>query len=62
MDRHPVHNTYMPLQFEGEKFLQDRGDVLGKKWDEDALRHWEHEVNGGQDWEGRSSTSDTKLD
>jgi putative ATPase len=53
MVRHPVHNTYLPLQFEGEKFLRDSGDGSGKIWDEDILRHWEHEVNGGKEWEGR---------
>jgi putative ATPase len=51
--RHPVHNTYLPLQFEGEVFLRDRGDTSGKIWDEDALRQWEHEMNGGKEWDKR---------
>lgn len=50
---HPIHNTYLPLQFEGEKFLLESGDESGKIWDEEALRHWEHEVNRGKEWEGR---------
>ncbi|KAG6820992.1 hypothetical protein H0H93_008621 [Arthromyces matolae] len=50
---HPVHNTYLPIQFEGEAFLRREGDNSDKIWDEEALRHWEHEANGDKDWEGR---------
>jgi putative ATPase len=51
--RHPVHNTYLPIQFEGDKFLKEENDASGKVWNEDALRRWETEVNGGRQWEGR---------
>ncbi|KAJ6557196.1 DNA polymerase III, clamp loader complex, gamma/delta/delta subunit [Mycena sp. CBHHK59/15] len=50
---HPVHNTYLPPQFEGENFLKKPGDVSDKVWDEDALASWENECNGGQRWGGR---------
>ncbi|RDB16668.1 ATPase WRNIP1 C26H5.02c [Hypsizygus marmoreus] len=50
---HPVHNTYLPVQFEGEKFLREEGDMSGKLWDEEALSRWEYEANGGKEWEGR---------
>ncbi|KAF8993719.1 hypothetical protein BDQ17DRAFT_1312103 [Cyathus striatus] len=49
---HPVHNTYLPIQIQGHKFLK-MNDSSDKIWDENALRHWELEVNGGKDWEGR---------
>jgi putative ATPase len=51
--RHPVHNDYLPIQFRGDHFLRVAGDLTGKVWDEDALRRWENEVNGGKEWEGR---------
>lgn len=54
---HPVHNTYVPFQFEGSRFLREAGDAEGKEWDEEALRVWEKEENGGREWEGRGSTS-----
>ncbi|KAF9461329.1 P-loop containing nucleoside triphosphate hydrolase protein [Collybia nuda] len=50
---HPVHNTYLPIQFSGQEFLKDEGDTSGKVWDEDSLQRWETEANGGQEWEGR---------
>ncbi|KAF5385761.1 hypothetical protein D9615_002459 [Tricholomella constricta] len=50
---HPVHNTYLPIQFQGEKFLKEAGDIADKIWDDEALSLWEHEDNGGKDWEGR---------
>ncbi|KIM75450.1 hypothetical protein PILCRDRAFT_35723, partial [Piloderma croceum F 1598] len=52
---HPVHNDYLPVQFRGDFFLKEVGDLSGKLWDEDALVRWENEENGGRDWEGRSS-------
>lgn len=51
--RHPVHNTYLPIQFEGQRFLKDENDTSGKVWDEEALIRWETEVNSGRQWEGR---------
>ncbi|KAG7446399.1 P-loop containing nucleoside triphosphate hydrolase protein [Guyanagaster necrorhizus] len=51
---HPVHNNYMPIQFEGEEFLKKVDDRSGKIWDEAALREWELLDNHGRDWEGRS--------
>ncbi|KAK0485676.1 P-loop containing nucleoside triphosphate hydrolase protein [Armillaria novae-zelandiae] len=51
---HPVHNNYMPIQFEGEEFLKKVDDKSGKIWDEAALREWELLENHGHDWEGRS--------
>ncbi|KAG5643598.1 hypothetical protein DXG03_000606 [Asterophora parasitica] len=50
---HPVHNTYLPIQFQGEKFLKEAGDVSDKTWDDEALSLWEHEDNGGKDWEAQ---------
>ncbi|KAK0225795.1 DNA polymerase III, clamp loader complex, gamma/delta/delta subunit [Armillaria fumosa] len=51
---HPVHNNYMPIQFEDEEFLKKVDDKSGKIWDEAALREWELLENHGHDWEGRS--------
>ena len=45
----------MPIQFRGETFLRKEGDVTDKVWDEDALRQWEFEENGGRPWSGRPS-------
>lgn len=53
IDRHPVHNDYLPIQFRGQKFLKEAGDMSGKMWDEDALTMWEYEENGCKQWEGR---------
>ncbi|TFK44624.1 DNA polymerase III, clamp loader complex, gamma/delta/delta subunit [Crucibulum laeve] len=57
---HPVHNTYLPIQFQGSTFLTREGDMTDKVWDEEALRHWEAEVNHGKDWEGRSKQEPTR--
>ncbi|KAG6856095.1 hypothetical protein H0H87_007431 [Tephrocybe sp. NHM501043] len=51
--RHPVHNTYLPIQFQGEVFLRKEGDIADKIWDDAALSLWEHEANGDKDWDGR---------
>ncbi|KAJ6586811.1 hypothetical protein DFH09DRAFT_1141593 [Mycena vulgaris] len=51
---HPVHNTYLPAQFEGANFLDKAGDTSGKIWDEEALTSWETNANGGKPWEGRA--------
>ncbi|KAI0368277.1 P-loop containing nucleoside triphosphate hydrolase protein [Pilatotrama ljubarskyi] len=57
---HPVTNDYLPIQFRGEEFLRKEGDTRDKTWDEDALRQWEFEENGGRPWSGRpSETHDT---
>ncbi|KAI0745327.1 hypothetical protein C8Q76DRAFT_852066 [Earliella scabrosa] len=50
---HPVTNDYLPIQFRGETFLRKEGDMADKVWDEDALRQWEFEENGGKPWAGR---------
>ena len=51
--RHPVTNDYLPIQFRGDEFLRKEGDLSGKTWDEDALRQWEFDENGGRSWSGR---------
>lgn len=55
IDSHPVTNEYMPIQFRDDEFLRKEGDTTGKTWDEDALRQWEFEENGGRPWLGRPS-------
>ncbi|THH03202.1 hypothetical protein EW145_g6445 [Phellinidium pouzarii] len=50
---HPVHNQYLPTDLKGEVFLLKEGDLSDKTWDEDALKVWEKERHGGQQWEGR---------
>lgn len=57
IDRHPVHNDYLPIQFREETFLKDAGDTSDKVWNEDALVVWESEENGGKEWEGRLTRS-----
>ncbi|TBU31574.1 P-loop containing nucleoside triphosphate hydrolase protein [Dichomitus squalens] len=52
---HPVTNDYLPIQFRGDEFLRKEGDTANKTWDEDALRQWEFEENGGRPWPGRPS-------
>ncbi|KAN0138529.1 hypothetical protein V8E53_003517 [Lactarius tabidus] len=52
---HPVTNEYLPSKLRGETILHKEGDLTGKRWDDDALKHWEEMENGGQVWEGRSS-------
>ncbi|KAG6865844.1 hypothetical protein C0991_011176 [Blastosporella zonata] len=54
---HPVHNTYLPIQFQGEVFLRQDGDMTDKIWDDAALNFWEHEANGDKEWEGRPASS-----
>ncbi|OBZ68067.1 ATPase WRNIP1 C26H5.02c [Grifola frondosa] len=55
LDRHPVTNDYLPIQFRGDVFLRKEGDVTDKIWDEAALRRWEVEENGGKPWSGRQT-------
>ncbi|TFY60522.1 hypothetical protein EVG20_g7383, partial [Dentipellis fragilis] len=50
---HPVTNEYVPIQFRDEVFLREEGDKTDKIWDEEELRRWEREENGGKDWDGR---------
>ncbi|THH17729.1 hypothetical protein EW146_g3145 [Bondarzewia mesenterica] len=52
---HPVTNDYLPVQVRDDVLLRAEGDLTGKEWDEEALRKWEMEENGGKDWERRSS-------
>lgn len=54
IDRHPVHNQYLPAELESEKYLLKEGDMSGKRWDEEALVVWEAAENGGERWEGRT--------
>ncbi|KAI0335056.1 P-loop containing nucleoside triphosphate hydrolase protein [Cubamyces sp. BRFM 1775] len=56
---HPVTNDYLPIQFRGEEFLRKEGDKRDKVWDEDALRQWELEENGGRPWSGRPAEFDS---
>ncbi len=46
-------NEYIPIQFRGDTFLRMEGDKTDKAWDENALRQWEFEENGGRSWSGR---------
>ena len=59
--RHPVTNDYLPPRFKDEVFLRPQGDLRGKLWDEEALRRWEAEKNGGELWEGRKDIDLEKL-
>lgn len=52
---HPVHNQYLPREVEGSEFLYKEGDTRGKVWNEEALRGWEKEENGGLQWGGRDA-------
>lgn len=54
--RHPVTNEYLPSQIRSEIILREEGDLTEKKWDLDALKHWEDIENGGQAWAGRPSS------
>lgn len=53
--RHPVHNDYLPPQFKDDVYLREPGDMTDTIWDEDALKRWEREVNGGKEWENRKN-------
>jgi putative ATPase len=48
-----VTNEYLPSRVQGEVILRKEGDLSDKLWDEEALRRWEEEENGGQNWTGR---------
>ncbi|KAL1744674.1 hypothetical protein HDZ31DRAFT_63891 [Schizophyllum fasciatum] len=52
---HPVVNTYVPLEVEGQEILKKEGDMSGKAWDEEALQRWEKAANGGKAWSGRGA-------
>ncbi|KAJ3753604.1 DNA polymerase III, clamp loader complex, gamma/delta/delta subunit [Lentinula raphanica] len=54
---HPVHNGYLPLEIEGQRFMRRPGDTTGKIWDEEALKEWERRKNDGEEWEGRSRST-----
>ena len=51
--RHPVHNQFLPTEVKDEVFLLKEGDTSDKAWDEEALKVWEKEENGGRKWGGR---------
>jgi putative ATPase len=53
--RHPVTNEYLPSRVQGEIILRKEGDLSDKLWDEEGLKRWEEEENGGQEWTGRVS-------
>lgn len=38
-------------------FLREDGVMMGKMWDEEELRRWEYEANGGREWEGRAASA-----
>ncbi|CAE6493480.1 unnamed protein product [Rhizoctonia solani] len=50
---HPVHNEFLPIEFQGRVFLPPAGDQSEKIWDERQLMKWEMRENGGKAWEGR---------
>ncbi|CEL60585.1 putative ATPase [Rhizoctonia solani AG-1 IB] len=50
---HPVHNEFLPIEFQGRVFLSPEGDTSEKIWDERLLMRWEMRGNGGKEWEGR---------
>ena len=52
---HPVDNTYLPPEIQGQRFLRQEGDKTGKLWDEEALKRWESVHNTR--WEGRENES-----
>ncbi|KAI0665963.1 hypothetical protein C8Q78DRAFT_1198775 [Trametes maxima] len=58
---HPVTNDYLPIQFRDDEFLRKEGDMRDKVWDEDALRQWEFQVNGGRPWSGRPETGSNQA-
>ncbi|KAJ4468242.1 P-loop containing nucleoside triphosphate hydrolase protein [Lentinula aciculospora] len=54
---HPVHNGFLPLSIEGQRFMRRPEDTSGKIWDETVLKEWERERNNGREWDGRSQSS-----
>ncbi|KAB5589342.1 ATPase [Ceratobasidium theobromae] len=50
---HPVHNEFLPIEYQGHVFLRPAGDNSDKIWDERLLMKWEMRANGGKEWEGR---------
>ncbi|KAG8746621.1 hypothetical protein FRC10_004223 [Ceratobasidium sp. 414] len=56
---HPVHNEYLPIERQGQSFLQKEGDKSDKVWDERLLMRWEMRANAGRDWDGRAQTGET---
>ncbi|CAE6493364.1 unnamed protein product [Rhizoctonia solani] len=50
---HPVHNEFLPIEFQGRVILPLAGDTSEKIWDERLLMKWEMRGNGGKEWEGR---------
>ncbi|KAF9071056.1 P-loop containing nucleoside triphosphate hydrolase protein [Rhodocollybia butyracea] len=58
---HPVHNTFLPPEIQGQQFMRQPGDIEDKIWDEAALKDWERERNNGKEWEGRSLSNMLQL-
>lgn len=53
---HPVTQPFLPAELVGReeaRFLQEEESVVGKVYDEAALREWEWKELGGERWEGR---------
>lgn len=54
LSRHPVYNQCLPPALKGSVVLKsEEEERKDKTWDEDGLRRWEQEVNGGKPWKGR---------
>ena len=50
-----MHNQFLPTEVKDEVFLLKEDDTSDKAWDEEALKVWEKEENGGRKWDGRKS-------
>ncbi|BGP56364.1 DNA-dependent ATPase mgs1 [Rhodotorula sphaerocarpa] len=50
---HPVHQTFLPPELAGTAFLRDEESLVGKTYDEAALKEWEWRKLGGERWPGR---------
>ncbi|KAJ1304908.1 hypothetical protein OPQ81_006042 [Rhizoctonia solani] len=59
---HPVHNEFLPIEFQGRVFLPPAGDTSEKIWDERLLMKWEMRQNGGREWEGRKLRSQDGIE
>ncbi|KAF9051020.1 P-loop containing nucleoside triphosphate hydrolase protein [Hymenopellis radicata] len=46
-----------PKSIASKVFLRDEGDKSNKIWDEEALKRWELEENGGEPWCGRKDAA-----
>ncbi|GAA5926622.1 ssDNA-dependent ATPase MGS1 [Sporobolomyces koalae] len=53
---HPVYQPFLPPELVANpatRFLQDDDDIEGKTIDREALREWEEQILGGDEWPGR---------